>query len=117
MGKKKKKAVVAGALRTAARAKDHPARQVFDHTAEERRAATQERRARKLEYRKKDKKLITADMWALPAPADLMAKGRLERPKVKSKYYSYFEFAENTEKKDKKLEFQVRDRASYVSFY
>jgi hypothetical protein len=44
-------------------------------------------------------------MWALPAPADLV--GTLEKPTRKSKYHSYFEFAENTEKKDKKLEFQA----------
>jgi hypothetical protein len=65
--------------------------------------ATEERRKNKLEKRK-DKAKITAAMWAGPAPAHLV--GRLEIPKVKSKYQSYFEFAENTEKK-KKLEFQV----------
>jgi hypothetical protein len=63
----------------------------------------EERRARKLEKRRKEKKTYTAEMWAAPAPSHLIAK--LDIPKVKSKYQSYFEFAENTEKKKKKLEF------------
>jgi hypothetical protein len=66
-----------------------------------------ERRNAKLEHRKRDKKQYTADQWAEPAPAHLVAK--LEPLKHKSKYHSYFEFAENTEKKKKKLEFQVCD--------
>jgi hypothetical protein len=64
----------------------------------------EERRKNKLEKRKKEKAKITAAMWAGPAPAHLV--GKLDMPKVKSKYQSYFEFAENTEKK-KKLEYQV----------
>jgi hypothetical protein len=59
----------------------------------------------KKEHRKRDRKTYTADMWAVPPPSHLVA--RLEVPKHKSKYHSYFEFAENTEKKKKKLEFKV----------
>jgi hypothetical protein len=105
MGKKKKVAGAAPKSTKASKAsktsKKQPARQALD------RAAREERRARKMERRRRDKRLMTADMWAIPAPADLVGKGKLEKPKLKSKYYSYFEFAENTEKKDKKLEFQV----------
>lgn len=68
------------------------------------RAGKEDRRAKKLERRKKDKKSYTAQDWAEPAPDHLIAK--LDLPKHSSKYQSYFEFAENTEKK-KKLEFQV----------
>jgi hypothetical protein len=69
-------------------------------------ASKEERRARKLALRKKEKKGYTADMWAEPAPSHLVAK--LDIPRVKSKYQSYFEFAANPEKKDKKLEFKAR---------
>jgi len=65
----------------------------------------EERRARKLALRKKEKRNYTADMWAEPAPSHLVAK--LDVPRVKSKYQSYFEFAANPEKKDKKLEFKA----------
>src|SRR3954469_4690291 len=68
------------------------------------RAEKQTRRERKLELRKREKKQYTAEQWAIPAPSHLVA--RLERPKHKSKYHSYFEFAENTEKK-KHLEHKV----------
>lgn len=68
-------------------------------------AAKEQRRQKKLELRRKEKSKITAAQWAEPAPSHLVAK--LDMPKVKSKYQSYFEFAENTEKKEKKLEFQV----------
>ncbi|KAJ8062347.1 hypothetical protein OCU04_008892 [Sclerotinia nivalis] len=68
------------------------------------RAGKEERRAKKLELRKKEKKSYTAQDWAEPAPDHLIAK--LDLPKHSSKYQSYFEFAENKEKK-KKLEFQV----------
>ena len=68
-----------------------------------------ERHASKLDRRKlegrKQKKTYTAEMWAVPAPSHLVAK--LDVPRFKSKYQSYFEFAENTEKKDKRLEFKV----------
>ncbi|KAH6683281.1 hypothetical protein B0J14DRAFT_575557 [Halenospora varia] len=70
-----------------------------------RRAMKEERRAQKLEQRKREKAKITAEQWAAPAPTHLVAK--LDIPRVKSKYQSYFEFAENTEKKEKRLEFQV----------
>jgi len=69
------------------------------------RQAKEERRNAKLERRKREKKMYTADMWAAPAPSHLVAK--LDGPKHSSKYHSYFEFAENTEKKKKKLEFKV----------
>ena len=68
------------------------------------RAGKEDRRAAKLERRRKDKKSYTAEAWAEPAPEHLVAK--LDLPKHSSKYQSYFEFAENKEKK-KKLEFQV----------
>ena len=70
-----------------------------------RRAAREARRNAKKEHRKKDKRIYTADQWAIPAPQHLVAK--LDVPKHSSKYQSYFEFAENTEKKEKKLEFKV----------
>lgn len=65
----------------------------------------QERRAHKLEKRKQEKKNYTAEMWAAPAPTHLIAK--LDQPKLKSKHQSYFEFADNPERKQKKLEFEV----------
>lgn len=68
-----------------------------------------DRRKAKLEHRKTNKRHYTADQWALPAPSHLVAK--LEPRKLKSKYHSYFEFAENTEKKKNKLEYQVTDDA------
>ena len=68
-------------------------------------ASKEERRAHKLALRKKEKNGYTADMWAQPAPSHLVAK--LDVPRVKSKYQSYFEFAANPEKKDKKLEFKA----------
>lgn len=64
-----------------------------------------ERRAHKLEQRKKEKKAITPAQWNEPAPSHLVAK--LDVPRITSKYQSYFEFAENSEKKEKKLEFKV----------
>ncbi|KAI1008154.1 hypothetical protein K3495_g53 [Podosphaera aphanis] len=62
------------------------------------------RRGKKIERRKRDKRTYTAKDWAAPAPANLNAK--LDLPKVKTKYQSYFEFTENPEKKEKKLEFK-----------
>jgi hypothetical protein len=64
----------------------------------------EERRMRKIEQRRREKAKITPSQWAAPAPSHLV--GKREVPKVKSKYQSYFEFAENTEKK-KKLEFKA----------
>jgi hypothetical protein len=75
-------------------------------------ASKEERRARKLALRKREKNGYTADMWAQPAPSHLVAK--LDVPRVKSKYQSYFEFAANPEKKDKRLEFKA---SLPVSFY
>ncbi len=69
------------------------------------RMSKEERHAHKLERRKQEKRNYTAEMWAAPAPSHLVAK--LDLPKVKSKHQSYFEFAENSERKQKKLEFQV----------
>lgn len=78
-----------------------------------------DRRARKLErlaqrmpkslrpaksHKLRDRGPDTAAAWSEPAPQHLVA--RLDVPKPRSKYHSYFEFAENTEKK-KKLEFQL----------
>ena len=70
------------------------------------RTTREERRAQKLERRKKEKRLYTADMWAEPAPSHLV--GKLDVPKISSKYQSYLVFADNPEKKEKKLEIQVR---------
>lgn len=67
-------------------------------------ATASARHTAKREHRRQEKRKITADMWAAPAPPGLVAK--LDVPKIKSKYHTYFEFAENTEKK-KKLEYQV----------
>lgn len=64
-----------------------------------------ERRLEKLERRRREKARITPGQWAQPAPAHL--EGRIVVPHIKSKYQSYFEFAENTEKKEKKLEFKA----------
>lgn len=64
-----------------------------------------DRRLLKLDHRKKRNHQYNAGDWAIPAPSHLVAK--LEPLKHNSKYHSYFEFAENTEKKKKKLEFQV----------
>ena len=89
---KKKKALAAKATATNA-----------DRLA--RRAAREAKRNAKKEHRKRDRKMYTADQWAIPAPQHLVAK--LDVPKHSSKYQSYFEFAENTEKRDKRLEFKV----------
>ena len=106
VGKRKKAAAAAAAATKAAKAKLRSAKHAPDQPSKEaRRALADGRRARKLEHRRRDKRLLPTDAdWALPAPSGLV--GRLERPKVKSKHKSYFEFAENVEKK-KKLEFQV----------
>lgn len=102
MGKKKKNAAAAAkTIATAARAARRAAR-------EERKMAKSAKENKVLkrakEVKKRERKTHTADMWAVPAPSHLVA--RLEVPKHKSKYHSYFEFAENTEKK-KRLEFKV----------
>jgi len=101
MGKKKKdvatKAITSKISRTTKRLE-----------AAERREQKLRRRAEKERLLKKDKNMkhskITAEMWEQPPPAHLVAK--LEVPKVTTKYQSYYEFAENTEKK-KKLETMV----------
>ena len=54
----------------------------------------------------KDRKGKDID-WSVPHPVGLVA--RPEKPKPSSKYLSYFEFVENTDKKAKKLEFQVTE--------
>lgn len=63
------------------------------------------RHSKKIEHRKREKRTFTAREWAIPAPSNLVAK--LDAPKVKTKYQSYFEFAENPDKKEKRLEFKV----------
>ncbi|CAL3972552.1 unnamed protein product [Diplocarpon coronariae] len=99
---KKKKAAAAKAQAGTSGAKTAPG------TSKDR-LRTQERRARKLlERRKKEKKSYTAMDWSVPAPSHLVAK--LDLPKVKSKHQSYFEFTQNPEKKQKKLEFQVTNK-------
>ena len=67
--------------------------------------AARDRRAHKLAIRRQKQPDRWAGMWDGPAPAHLVAK--LDVPRVRSKYQSYFEFAPNPEKKDKKLEFQA----------
>ncbi|KAG9235466.1 hypothetical protein BJ875DRAFT_270317 [Amylocarpus encephaloides] len=68
-------------------------------------ARNQEDRRQKKIGQRMEKPMIAASIWDEPAPSHLVAK--LDMPKVKSKYQSYFEFAENTEKKEKKLEIQI----------
>jgi hypothetical protein len=104
----KKKAAAAGTGPKAAKGpKKKTAKQKAKaaRAAEEPRPTKEARRQNKLERRRRENRLIPADMWDLPAPQGLV--GKLDKPKLTSKYHSYFEFAENTEKKDKKLEFQV----------
>lgn len=91
MGKKKKVLATKAKTTVSKKGGGHPTKE--------------ERRAHKLERRKKEKRNYTADDWAVPAPSHLVAK--LDVPKVKSKYQSYFEFADNPEKKEKRLEFTV----------
>ncbi|KAG0646322.1 hypothetical protein D0Z07_8369 [Hyphodiscus hymeniophilus] len=119
VGKRKKAkkaasiAVVNGTASKAPKAKLRSAKQASNSAGKRARAAIQEprataeeRRARKLDHRRRDRKIRPTDAeWAIPAPRGLI--GRLERPRVISKHKSYFEFAENVEKKDKKLEFEV----------
>lgn len=69
--------------------------------ANERRRLKEQKRIGKLQ----SKRLNYQEQWAAPAPSHLVAK--LDRPQVKSKYQSYYEFAVNPEKKDKKLEIKV----------
>jgi hypothetical protein len=109
--KGKKKKVVGAGPKASKAGKQVPKQQSAKQAAKQ--AAKEERRAAKLERRRREKRLITRDMWAEPAPADLV--GTLDKPNHKSKYHSYFEFAENTEKKDKKLEFQASDVARLES--
>jgi hypothetical protein len=108
MGKARQKALMKAAQAQAQNASNtgagHTGQPVAKNSRKAKHIAKEERHKHKMEKRKKDKAKITASMWAGPAPAHLV--GKLDIPKVKSKYQSYFEFAENTEKK-KKLEFQV----------
>lgn len=108
---KSKKKKVVGAGPKAAKASKQLSKNQLAKQAEKR-AEKEQRRAAKLEHRRREKHGYSRDMWAIPAPADLV--GRLEKPTHKSKYHSYFEFAENTEKKDKKLEFQVSFATSLI---
>lgn len=68
-----------------------------------------ERRAHKLQTRKqeagkKEKRIPPGIDWNGPAPSHLV--GRLDVPRISTKHQTYFEFADNLEKK-KKLEFKV----------
>ena len=58
-----------------------------------------------IERRKISHKMMRSEDWSNPPPAGL--NGKLELPKISSKYATYFEFADNHEKK-KKLEYTVR---------
>ena len=69
-------------------------------------ALNEKRRVNKVEKRRRDKQAITAEMWAAPAPSHLVA--RLDVPKIMTKHKTYFEIADNHEKKKKKLEYTVR---------
>ena len=66
------------------------------------------RRTAKMQKRKDQKRRDMKYMWEGPPPSNLV--GKLELPKPK--YHSYFEFTENTERKDKRLEFQVPEPPS-----
>lgn len=114
MGKKKKGVLSAQPAPKAGKAK----RKSGAATKKKERIAKDERHARKMQHRMRDRRdrIRTPGIDAQPLPADLVAKGRLERPKVNSKYKTYLEFAENTEKKEKKLEFQVCISTLYVLF-
>lgn len=65
---------------------------------------------RKVGQRRKEKRKLRTD-WGrkIPAPANLIAKPVIP----KSKHHSYFEFAENTDKK-KKIEFLVSAISHFV---
>jgi len=63
------------------------------------------RHDKKIERRKISHRLMHSEDWNLPPPAGL--NGKLELPKISSKNATYFEFADNHEKK-KKLEYSVR---------
>ncbi|KAH8601016.1 hypothetical protein B0O99DRAFT_502949 [Bisporella sp. PMI_857] len=90
------------AIKKAAKAAGQNANGVESAHQSEKKRLRELRRATKTQKRKHEKR-ITREQWAVPPPSNLVAK--LDAPK--SKYHSYFEFAENTEKKEKKLEFQV----------
>ncbi len=62
------------------------------------------RHEKKLSRRKRAHNMMQADDWHAPLPPGL--NGKLEVPKISSKYATYFEFADNLEKK-KKLDFTV----------
>jgi len=72
-------------------------------------AVAKDRHAKKIERRKLSHKLMRAEDWAIPPPPGL--NGKLAVPKLSSKYATYFEFADNHEKK-KKLEYQVSVKIS-----
>lgn len=113
MVKKKKGVVVVGttpaalarAARQTAREERKMARLAKSGKSGKAGKSTKPAKSAKKEHRKRDRKAYTAENWAVPAPSHLIA--RLEAPKHSSKYHSYFEFAENTEKKKKRLEFKV----------
>jgi len=106
-GKKKKGPEPASGLAARATRSDRAVRSA----ARAARADQKNRKQHKLDLRKKDRKQYTANQWAIPAPSHLVAT--LERPTHKSRYHSYFEFAENTEKKKNKLEYKVTTDSQY----
>ena len=72
-------------------------------SSEVKRKVKELRRTAKMQKRKDQKRRDMKTTWEGPPPSNLV--GKLELPKPK--YHSYFEFMENTERKEKKLEFQV----------
>jgi len=106
MKKKKIKAIARAAQAAAAKSGKpaQPGKPVQSGKPARAGKSKEERRMQKIEQRRREKAKITPSQWAAPAPSHLV--GKREVPKVKSKYQSYFEFAENTEKK-KKLEFKA----------
>lgn len=106
MPKKKKAALPQVAVAKGARGVERSRRERGKEHGKERRNA-------KLEHRKRERKQFTAEQWSAPAPSHLVA--RLEPLKHKSKYHSYFEFADNTERK-KKLDFHVITRFALIPF-
>lgn len=99
---KKKKAKLAQTLKPVKTGKKNKKTAPRVETREQLNATNELRRLKKLEKRRHEKQAITAEMWAAPVPSHLVA--RLDVPKITTKHKTYFEIADNHEKK-KKLEF------------
>lgn len=98
---KRKKAKQALALQTiTSKFSKKPSRKALLRVAED-------RHAKKAELRKQANRMITSKEWAEPPPAHL--NGRLDIPKMNTKHKTYFEIADNHEKK-KKLEYKESSR-------